>query len=64
MWDGIKANWKQVKGEVKQQWGDMTDDELMEIEGEKDKLVGKVMEKYNRSREEAEQEVDNWAEGM
>ncbi|HCY56647.1 MAG TPA: general stress protein CsbD, partial [Oceanicaulis sp.] len=41
-------------------WGKLTDDDLAEIDGEKDKLVGKLQEKYGKSREEAEKELENW----
>lgn len=57
-WDQIKGNWTQLKGEVKSRWGDLTDDDLTEIEGERDKLVGKVQERYGIAKEEAERQVD------
>jgi uncharacterized protein YjbJ (UPF0337 family) len=57
-WDQVKGNWKQVKGEVKSRWGELTDDDLTEIEGERDKLVGKVQERYGIAKDEAERQVD------
>ena len=57
-WDQIKGNWKQVTGEAKSRWGKLTDDDLTEIEGERDKLVGKVQERYGIVKEEAERQVD------
>jgi len=54
----FKAKWKQIKGEVKQKWGDFTDDDLKQIEGEQDKLVGKLQEKYGMGKEEAQKQVD------
>jgi uncharacterized protein YjbJ (UPF0337 family) len=56
--DVLKGKWKQVRGEAKKWWGELTDDELDQIDGERDKLVGKVQERYGRSKEEAEAEVD------
>ena len=56
--DVLKGKWKQVRGEAKKWWGELTDDELDQIDGERDKLVGKVQEHYGRSKEEAEKEVD------
>jgi uncharacterized protein YjbJ (UPF0337 family) len=53
----IKGQWMQVKGEIKKQWGKLTDDELDRIAGEKDKLVGKLQEKYGITKEEAERQV-------
>lgn len=58
--DILKGNWKKLKGSVKQQWGDLTDDEIMQIEGNRDVLVGKIQEKYGRTKLEAEQEVDDF----
>ena len=53
----MKGQWMQVKGEIKKQWGKLTDDELDRIAGEKDKLVGKLQEKYGITKEEAERQV-------
>ncbi|QCO57198.1 CsbD family protein (plasmid) [Pseudorhodobacter turbinis] len=58
--DQIKGKWKQIKGAAKEQWGELTDDELDQIEGNRDQLVGKVQERYGRSKEQAEQEVDDF----
>ncbi|MFA7534987.1 MAG: CsbD family protein [Desulfuromonadales bacterium] len=56
----LKGKWNQLKGSIKSRWGKLSDDDIQRIEGEKDKLVGKVQEKYGRSREEAEKEVDDF----
>ncbi|TGY90555.1 CsbD family protein [Marinicauda algicola] len=58
----LKAKWKQLTGEAKRQWGKLTDDDLKIIEGDKDKLVGKIQERYGKSRDEAEREVNAWIE--
>ncbi len=59
-WDTIKGNWKQFTGSVKKQWGRLTDDELTEISGEKDRLIGKLQERYGYAKEEAQRYVDEW----
>lgn len=41
-WDTVKGQWKQFKGKAKEKWGQLTDDELDQIEGNRDQLVGKV----------------------
>lgn len=56
-WDQIQGNWRQFKGQVLQQWGDLTDDELDSINGHREYLVGKIQEKYGISKEEAEKQV-------
>jgi len=56
--DIFKGKWGQMKGDVKQWWGKLTDDDLTYIEGSWDKLVGKIQERYGYTREQAEAEVD------
>jgi uncharacterized protein YjbJ (UPF0337 family) len=56
--DIIKGKWKQMRGQVKQWWGNLTDDDLDRIEGERDKLIGRLQERYGYTRENAEAEVD------
>lgn len=60
-WDQVKGNWNQVKGEIKSKWGDLSDDDLTRIDGEKDKLVGVIQERYGVSKEEAQRQVDKLA---
>jgi uncharacterized protein YjbJ (UPF0337 family) len=60
-WDIVKGNWKQMKGSAKKRWGKLTDDELTQLEGNRDQLVGKVQERYGIARDEAERQVDDWA---
>lgn len=59
-WDIIQGKWKQMKGSVKEKWGDLTDDELDQIEGNKDKLAGKLQEKYGWSKEEADTQMNDF----
>ncbi len=60
-WDTVKGNWKQMTGKVKEEWGDLTDDEIMEAEGDRDQLVGKIQKKYGIAKDEAEKQVDAFA---
>ena len=60
-WQRIEGNWKQFTGAVKERWAELTDDEVAEIDGNKDQLVGKVQEAYGTTRQEAEEQVDEWA---
>jgi uncharacterized protein YjbJ (UPF0337 family) len=59
-WDVIEGNWKQVKGKVKQQWGRLTDDQLVMVSGKRDQLVGKIQEIYGIARDDAERQVRDW----
>ena len=64
----MKGQWMQFKGKIKQQWGKLTDDDLDQIQGNYEMLIGRLMERYGRSREEIEKEVDvrfgQWQEPM
>lgn len=60
-WDIVKGKWKQITGSAKAQWGKLTDDELQQIDGDREALIGKIQEKYGVAREEAEKEIDDWA---
>lgn len=55
--DTLKGNWKQIKGKAKERWGQLTDDDLDQIDGKKDQLVGKLQERYGYARDEAEREA-------
>lgn len=60
LWDQIAGNWKQFRGEVRKQWGKLTDDDMEQIRGERDKLVGKIQERYGIERAEASRQLDEW----
>lgn len=59
-WDQIVGNWKQIKGQAKEQWGKLTNDDLDVVAGQRDKLVGKLQERYGLAREEARKQADEW----
>lgn len=59
-WDTVKGNWKQMTGKIKEEWGDLTDDEILEAEGDRDQLIGKIQAKYGIAKEEAERQVNSF----
>jgi len=59
-WDQVEGKWKQMKGSAKQQWGKLTDDDLEHIAGTRDKLVGRLQERYGIAQEEARRRADEW----
>jgi uncharacterized protein YjbJ (UPF0337 family) len=59
-WDQIEGKWKQLKGSAKQQFGKLTDDDLEQISGKRDILVGKLQERYGIVKEQAQKEADEW----
>ena len=59
-WEQAKGQWTQMKGAVRKQWGKLTDDDLDVIQGERERLVGKIQERYGIAKEEAERQVAGW----
>ncbi|WP_306259799.1 CsbD family protein [Pararhizobium sp. IMCC21322] len=59
-WDQIEGKWTEFTGKAKAQWGKLTDDELAEVDGNREALAGKIQAQYGKTKEEAEQEIDNW----
>ena len=58
--DILEGKWEQIKGTIVQKWGDLTDDDLTQINGNREILLGKIQEAYGRSREDAENEIKEW----
>ena len=58
--DQFKGKWMQFKGELKKQYGKFTDDDLTQIEGNHDKFVGKVQERYGDKKDELMKWADQW----
>lgn len=58
--DQLKGQWLQFKGELKQQWGKFTDDDLQQIGGVYETFVGKVQERYGDKKSEIMQWADSW----
>ena len=58
--DELKGKWKQQVGAAKIAWGKLTEDELLKLEGQQQKLTGLVQERYAITREEAEKQVNNF----
>jgi uncharacterized protein YjbJ (UPF0337 family) len=56
----IKGQWNELKGRVKERWGELTNDEIDRIEGRREQLVGAIQQHYGRSRDEVEKEVERW----
>jgi len=61
-WDRIEGQWKQFSGNVQAQWGKLTDDDMDVIEGNRDKLAGRIQERYGVEKDEADRQIDEWLE--
>ena len=58
--DMFEGQWKQIKGEVKRRWGMLTDDEVDQIDGNFEKLVGRIQERYGYQKDQAERELNEF----
>lgn len=54
--DVLKGKWKEIKGGVKEKWGKLTDDDITQIEGKQEKLLGLLQKTYGYSKEKADEE--------
>jgi len=55
--DMIDGKWKQIRGQAKLWWGKITDDDLQKVDGNFDKLLGMLQEKYGYTRQQAKEEL-------
>lgn len=60
--DIIKGNWKEMKGKIRQQWGNLTDDEITKMHGSYEELEGALQKKYGYNKEAAEQQIKQFVE--
>lgn len=63
-WNQVEANWNQFKGSIKEMWGKLTDDELDQIAGKREILLGKIQEKYGINEKEAEALIKEFEERL
>ena len=59
-WNRVEGNWKQLRGQVKERWGRLTDDDLTAIAGRRDELEGKIQERYGYTKDRIRKEIDDW----
>ena len=56
----LKGRWNQLRGEIRTRWGKLTDDDLTQIQGHAEKMIGKLQERYGYKREQAEKELNDF----
>ncbi len=61
-WDRVAGNWKQFSGKVKEKWGELTDDDLTQINGNREQLEGLLQKRYGYAKDKAKQEIDSWSD--
>jgi len=60
--DILKGKWKEIKGQIREQWGELTDDEIAQVEGTEERLVGLLQKKYGYAKDEAEAKYKEFME--
>ncbi len=63
-WDQIEGKWGQYKGQARQRWGKLTDNDLQVIAGKKDVLLGKLQQVYGIAKEEAQKQIEAWTKSL
>ena len=59
-WDQVEGQWKELKGNVRETWAQLTDDDFESIAGKKDRLMGKLQQRYEHKKEAAEAEINKF----
>jgi uncharacterized protein YjbJ (UPF0337 family) len=63
-WNRIEGNWKRTKGKIKEKWGQLTDDDISQVNGKRDQLEGKIQERYGLAKDRARRDIDDWLNTM
>jgi uncharacterized protein YjbJ (UPF0337 family) len=60
----FEGKWKQFRGRIEEEWGELTDDEVDQAEGKRDQMVGLLQEKYGYTKDKAEREFDRFVDTL
>jgi uncharacterized protein YjbJ (UPF0337 family) len=60
--DILQGKWKQLTGNIKEAFGKLTDDDLMQAEGNADQMIGKLQERYGYTKAQAQAEWDKFVQ--
>jgi len=63
-WDQMEGKWKQYKGQAKEKWGKLTDDDLDVVDGRRQQLVGRIQERYGIAKDAAEKQADEFVKAL
>ena len=63
-WDQVEGKWTEFSGKAKAKWGKLTDDDVAQVNGNREALEGKLQAQYGKSKEEAKREVNDWIDTL
>jgi uncharacterized protein YjbJ (UPF0337 family) len=63
-WNRVEGNWRQFTGQAREKWGELTEDELAQVDGRRDRLAGLLQERYGIAQDEANRRIDEWADNL
>ena len=63
-WDRIQGDWKQFSGKIKEKWGQLTDDDLAQLDGKREQVEGKIQERYGLTKDQVRKDMDQWLSGI
>ena len=63
-WDRIEGAWKQHAGKVKEKWGKLTDDDIAQIDGNREQLEGIIQARYGYAKDQVRKDVNDWLNSM
>ena len=62
--DIIKGKWSQLSGKLKEKWGKLTDDDVNQLDGHREYLVGKLQERYSIAKDQADVQVNEFERSL
>jgi uncharacterized protein YjbJ (UPF0337 family) len=63
-WDELEGKWKQYRGQLREKWGKLTDDDLHVIAGKREQLIGRLQERYGLAKEVAAKQADEFVKAL
>jgi uncharacterized protein YjbJ (UPF0337 family) len=63
-WDRVQGDWKQFKGKVREKWGNLTENDVAALSGQRQQLEGILQERYGYTKDQVKKAVDDWANGL
>jgi uncharacterized protein YjbJ (UPF0337 family) len=62
--DILKGKWNEFKGNVRERWAELTDNDVEEINGNMEQLIGKLQQRYGMAKDRASKEANSWMESL